>query len=226
MKTRAYVKGRKISFGSLVAQERFYDRAEGKYIFLTLDDSPTAEMRRYFEGCIVPVTFYAHPRSGWRDFAEAREAIKFEFLPHKRVTPVGGYGFFEAATSTTELSKEEFKNFLEAVIRWLLENELVTELDIDAEAYKQWRDSAPSPDEIYPLERGREERRGPSRTSLEARAYEIAALGNAAAQAAQLEGRLRMEAVPNRHAQIPHTRGGLQEGSRGTTHHHRAEVGV
>lgn len=155
MRVNAQVKNKTIRFGGLIAQERFFERAEGKHIIITLDESPTAEKRRYFEGCLVPVMFYSHPHSGWGSFADAREILKVNFLPIKLVEtdkPLKGLGRGNALVvpSTTNLSNKAFGEFIEAIVAWLRENVMVPEEAFDPENYKMWRDSAPSPEEVYP----------------------------------------------------------------------------
>lgn len=149
MKARAYVKNRQIRFGSLIAEQRFFENAEGKYLIISTDDATSAEKRRFFEGCLVPVVFYAHPHSGWRTFEDAREALKLEFLPRKKVKTLSGMSV-EITISTTRLTNDQFGHLLDAVVHWLTENKLVPEEAIDPENYKRWRDAAPSPGEVYP----------------------------------------------------------------------------
>lgn len=142
---RARVHNRMIIFSSPVAELHFYQKADGKDIIITIDESPTAKMRRFFEGAVVPSVFYQNPHSGWETFRDAREAIKLEFL--------GGYSrgldgkTIRVSKSTTELSRERFTAFLEAVIRWMEEQGMEIP---NPEDYKVWRDSAPKPGEVYP----------------------------------------------------------------------------
>lgn len=143
--TRARVQDGEFRFSSFLAEAKFFELAEGKEVVITIDDKPTANMRRFFEGAVVPSVFYQNPHSGWENFKDAREALKLEFL--------GGYSkgldgkTIRVSRSTTELSKSRFIAFLETVVRWMEENGF--ELP-DPEDYKAWRDSAPSPGEIYP----------------------------------------------------------------------------
>lgn len=150
MKIRARATKDKIIFTSLIAQERFFEKYAGKDLFIEIDDKPTSEMRRYFEGCIVPVVFYSQPDSGWRDFKDARESLKNEFLPVQTVKTLRTEGTARIVPSTSNLSKRAFRQFLDAIVFWMLENQIASEEDIDPESYKAWRDSAPPPGEIYP----------------------------------------------------------------------------
>lgn len=155
MRVKAHVHKGNIVFGSPVARAAFYERFDGKDVLITDTDLISGNKRRFFEGCLVPVTFYSHPHSGWETFADAREALKLEFLG-REVTDLHG-GKSRVTRSTTDLNNDRFGEFIEAVVRWLLENELVDRLAVDPENYIAWRDSAPSPDEIYPpLERLKE----------------------------------------------------------------------
>lgn len=142
---RARARNKKIEFPSPIAEHRFFEQAEGKELIITIDDKPSSQMRKYFEGAMVPAVFYQHPNSGWETFKDAREALKFEFLPTYTKTVRGER--VRVARSTTGLSKQGFKRFLDLISDWMLENGL--ELP-NPEEYKAWRDSAPLPGEIFP----------------------------------------------------------------------------
>lgn len=123
----------------------FKEKAEGKDIIITIDDEASANKRKFFEGAIVPAVFYQNPHSGWENFKECREALKLEFLP-------GWTKDFEGqrikyARSTTELSNDKFGELIQDVIRWMQEQAMEIP---DPEEYKDWRDSAPPPGEVYP----------------------------------------------------------------------------
>lgn len=145
MKSRVRVQKGELVFASETAKLMFFERNEGKEAYLEIDDAPTDQMRRYFEGAMVPAVYYQHPNSGWRDFGDAREALKLEFLPTYTLDMKGMR--VKIAKSTTDLSRERFSEFLASVAIWLEENGLAVP---DAEEYKAWRDSAPSAGEIYP----------------------------------------------------------------------------
>jgi hypothetical protein len=144
MKSRVRVQKGELVFTSETAKQMFFERNEGKEAYLEIDDAPTDQMRRYFEGAIVPAVYYQHPFSGWCDFGDAREALKLEFLPAYTLDMKGMR--VKIAKSTTDLSKDRFSEFLANVAIWLEENGLAVP---DAEEYKAWRDSAPPPGEIY-----------------------------------------------------------------------------
>lgn len=142
-----FIRG-EIRFTSELAKQNFLKRNDRKYGWVSVDDATTSEKRRYFEGCLVPVVFYTHPHAGWKSFKETREWLKFQFCG-MQISDVDGKTI-RIAKSTTELNNRQFGQFLQAVGRWLIENELCVEDDIDPERYKAWRDSAPAVGEIYP----------------------------------------------------------------------------
>lgn len=150
MKIHAKVQNKDIVFSSDLAKRAFLEKNEGKYLSIELDETTTSEMRRYFEGCLVPVTYYTHPHSGYKTFRDAREALKLEFLPSRQISSLAGKFTARSVPSTSDLSKEQFKNFVESIVRWLVENQLCSANDIDSQAYVAWRDSAPAAGEIYP----------------------------------------------------------------------------
>lgn len=158
MRTHARVEKGDIHFSSALARAHFFSKNNGKAIIIEPDDSITAEMRRYFEGCIVPVVYYTHPASGWTSFRDARDAVKLEFLPSKPVKSLKGKITARSVPSTADLSKEQFRQFIDAITRWLLENQLCGEDDLDSKNYIAWRDSAPGAAEIYPPLRRLKER--------------------------------------------------------------------
>ncbi len=145
MKSRIRIQKGEIVFASETAKRMFFERNEGKEAHIELEDAPSEQMRRYFEGALVPAVYYQHPHSGWQDFSGAREALKLEFLPAYTLDLKGLR--VKIAKSTADLSKERFAEFLSAVSMWLEEQEMQVP---DAEAYKEWRDSAPPAGEIYP----------------------------------------------------------------------------
>lgn len=147
-KYRVLIGDKTLTFTSDLARHKFFEH-KGKHAIIEIDDKPTSEMRRYLEGCLVPITFYTHPQSGWETFRDAREALKVEFLPSHTIRTIKG-SRVSLSRSTAGLSKVGFRVLIEAISRWLIENELCTELDLDPESYKRWRDSAPGVGEVYP----------------------------------------------------------------------------
>lgn len=145
MRVRVKIKHGELVFSSPIAKRVFFERCDGKDAILDIDDAPTANSRRYFEGAVVPAVFFQHPNSGWIDFGDAREALKLEFLPDYTRSLKGEK--IKYARSTADLSKEKFFKLIETITRWMEENAL--ELP-DPDDYKAWRDSAPAADQVYP----------------------------------------------------------------------------
>lgn len=145
MRVRANIKHGEIVFTSPQAKRAFFERNDGKDAIIDIDDAPTVNSRRYFEGALIPAIYYQHPKSGWIDFKDAREAIKLEFLPGYTRSLQGERT--RVARSTTELSKAGFLALIEAITRWMHENGLEVP---DGDDYKLWRDSAPATHEVYP----------------------------------------------------------------------------
>lgn len=150
MKVNGHIKDGKIVFSSKRSELKFLEENEGADIIIATDDGPTSGLRRYFEGCVVPIVFYTVIRSDWNTFKDAREAVKHAFLPVHAVATLRGFGSVKICPSTSDMSKKQFQAFVDSVCAWLLDNKLCTPEDLDAEAYKAWRDSAPAGEEIYP----------------------------------------------------------------------------
>lgn len=123
----------------------FFERNESKEATVEIEDTPTEQMRRYFEGAVVPAVYYQHPNSGWRDFGDTRNALKLEFLAAYTLDIRGLR--VKMSKSTTDLSKDRFASFLSDIAVWLEDNGLAVP---DAGEYKSWRDSAPPAGEVYP----------------------------------------------------------------------------
>lgn len=152
-----------VLFTSAAARAMFFHRNKGKLAWLTIDDLPTTNIRRYFEGALVPAVFYQHYTKYadgnigvWKDFKECREALKLEFLA-SYATSLDGERI-RTSQSTANLTKRAFTAFVERISRWLEENEMEIP---DPEEYKAWLNSAPPPGEIYPqLARLKDGRKG------------------------------------------------------------------
>lgn len=145
MKARIHIKHGEIHFSNPVARRAFFERMEGKDGIIEADEAITVNSRRYFEGAVVPAVFYQHPKSNWIVFADAREALKLEFLPSYTHDLRGNR--VKVAKSTTELTKAAFFKLLESITHWMTENGLEVP---EPEDFKAWRDSAPAANEIYP----------------------------------------------------------------------------
>lgn len=144
MKFGAQIGERDLLFSSEMARQKFYE-LKGKYVEITVDDRPSSEMRRYFEGAVVPAIFWQLPAAGWTNLREARDAIKYEFLPAWTRDTKGLR--VRIARNTSDLSKEAFRAFLDKVRIWMWDNGMETP---DPDEYKAWRDSAPEEGEEYP----------------------------------------------------------------------------
>lgn len=147
MQIKAKIKNGELFYGQPLWTARIkeiYKRNENKYVVVTIDNRETNEMRRFFEGGIVPYFFYQHPKSGWKDFNECRELLKLEF---NGVFIHNKDGKSIKITRSTKISKAKFIEFLGRIQDYCNENSLEWP---DAEQYKRWRDGGPDPDEIYP----------------------------------------------------------------------------
>jgi hypothetical protein len=124
----------------------FLEENEGKRMKITVDDQVTSNMRRFFEGAVVPFFALQNEIDGKKlSFQDARETLKLEFNPkyvrklNGKLEIIGG--------STTNLNKEKFRLFLEKIISYMEENGYEIP---DSEDYIKWRDSGPMVGEIYP----------------------------------------------------------------------------
>jgi len=138
--TRAIGTGDDLNFGSPFARHRFMNAARGKEVRLEIIEKPTDEMRKYFEGCLVPAFYYLHPLAKWESFADAREILKLEFSPGVREITDGDGTTFKVAPSTGDMSKARFTQFVESVVEWMMENGVDSAV-LDSEEYKRWRDT-------------------------------------------------------------------------------------
>lgn len=138
--TKATVKDGEFIFSSPLAKHRFMEIAEGKEVKLEVQEKVTDEMRKYFEGCVVPAFFYSHPLSGWDNFADARDVLKLEFAPGVRELTAMDGSPMKVAPSTADMSKRRFTAFVEAVVEWMMENGVPYEV-LDSEEYLRWRDT-------------------------------------------------------------------------------------
>lgn len=146
--TKVTVKNGEFIFESPLARYRFFKRAEGKEVRLETNDKPTPQMRKYFEGCVVPAFFYMHPRSGWQSFADAREVLKLEFGPGVREVEDLDGNTVKVFPSTADHNRDTFEKFIDAITTWMRECG-IDEAILDEVRYKKWRDTNFS-DWVYP----------------------------------------------------------------------------
>jgi len=149
----AYIKKGSFTFGSPASQERakkWLRSHEGRKVRIEDELPISGQMRRFFEGAVVPYFAYQHfvptPDGGWRrmGFREARGALKLEFNP-EYVTKLDGSR--ETVAGSTKMSKAKMEKMLERIAAWFHENGYDFP---DSEDYKKWRDSAPAVGEVYP----------------------------------------------------------------------------
>lgn len=145
MQSRARVTNGQIVFTSDYAETLFKQRAEGKDLIITVDESPSKEIRGFFEGAVIPFLYWQSLKSGWTNYAETREALLMEFLP-KWVIDLKGQRQ-KSRVSSAALSRVAYKRLVNDVLNWMADQGY--ELP-DAEDYKKWRDSAPLKGEEYP----------------------------------------------------------------------------
>lgn len=144
MKWQAQIGERELLFSSPITAAKFFE-LKGKFVEIAIDDKPSAKMRRFFEGGIIPAIFWQLPAAGWTNFRECRDAVKYEFLPAWTRDTRGVR--VRIARNTSDLSKEAFRTFLDKVTHWMKENGM----DVpDPAEFNDWKNSAPGPGEEYP----------------------------------------------------------------------------
>lgn len=125
---------------------RWLKENPGMKIMITPADEPSGQIRRFFEGAVVPYFALQHEIDGqFLTLAEARKMLRREFNPEyvKRLD-----GKVETtAGSTTELNKAAFQKFIDDIIEYMDENGYATP---DSEDFKRWEKSAPEAGAIYP----------------------------------------------------------------------------
>lgn len=142
------IKNKEFIFSSPLAKHRFMELAEGKEVALEVQEKRTPEMRKYFEGCLVPAFFYLHPHSPWKTFADAREVLKIEFSPGVRTITGSDNKKFKVAPSTSTMSKAKFTQLVESITNWMIDQGVDASV-LDSEEYKRFRDTNFEMD-IYP----------------------------------------------------------------------------
>jgi hypothetical protein len=149
----AYIKDGSFTFGSLASQERakkWLKKHEGRKVRIQDELPISGQMRRFFEGAVVPYFAYQHfipsEVGGYRrmSFKEAREALKLQFNP-QYVTTIEGDR--KVTGGSTKMSKAKMEEMLELILHWSTENGYEFP---DSEDYKKWRDSGPLVGEVYP----------------------------------------------------------------------------
>ena len=124
---------------------QFARENDGKRAKLSIDDDISYDMRKYFEGAIVPYFFFQSEVS-FKSIKEAREALKLEFGKKKYQRNIKGT-IQILVISTSEYRKNDFVAFLERLQGYFMENGFEWP---DSEDFKKWRDSSPMIGEIYP----------------------------------------------------------------------------
>ena len=137
----------------------------GIFVKITPHTVQKMKLRRFFEGAVVPyfaLQTYVKGQGGtYRHFTtkEAREALKLEFNG-VFMRQVDGE-LREIPGSTKGMNATEFEAFVNRCIEHMIDNGL---LYPDSNRYRQWEESAPPPDELYPgvvevIEKSKEELR-------------------------------------------------------------------
>lgn len=130
-------------------KERFHrwlKENPGMKIMITPADEPSGQIRRFFEGALLPYFALQHQIDGqFLTLAEARKMLKREFNP-EYVRRLDGK-VETSAGSTTGLNKAGFQKFVDDIIEYMDENGYKTP---DSEDFKKWEKSAPMKGEIYP----------------------------------------------------------------------------
>lgn len=127
-----------------IPQREYLKKYKGKDVKIAVDDKPTTEMRRYLEGAVIPYIFLQSDNA-WTNYEDCREAILLEFLPKWVIDMSGNRA--KTRISTTELSKEKFKNLIEQLNNWMEQNGYEIPDSIE---FNNWKNSAPIAGEEYP----------------------------------------------------------------------------
>lgn len=117
---------------------------EGKGVIIEIDERESWEKRKFFEGAISQFFYYQHPYSNWKNFREAREALKLEFNGEWINDREGNQ---QRNGKSTKMSNAKFTEFLGKIQADFQENGLEFP---DSEDYIRWIESAPDPDAVYP----------------------------------------------------------------------------
>lgn len=144
MKYEARVQNGLIVFKTDQVETIFFDQMEGRPIIIQPDDATTAEMRRFFEGAVVPYVFYQHPHAGWDTFKDCREALKLEF---NTGFTRNIYGDVVSIPLSTVMSKGKFNRMLKNVENWCDESGYVYP---SSQQYDEWLKLNPPKNAIFP----------------------------------------------------------------------------
>ena len=144
---KARVQNKQIVFTSPITEQRFYEQNEGKYINIEVDDKESPKLRRFFEGGVVPVWYYLNPQCPWNSFREARDDLKVQFNGYSLDLSQGGKMHVPHSTKT---SKKKWEAFLERIHYYFTENGFDMWYP-NPDEYTAWIESAPAPDDVYPL---------------------------------------------------------------------------
>lgn len=129
----------------LTDNQRAFLLKQGKFVLIEPDNAPSTELRGFFHGAIIPFVYYQHPHSGWATFDDCYRAVMIEFRPLRTRTLKSGWCV--EGDSSSGKSKAWFQRLVDDVLAWM--GEQAMELP-DAESWKSFRDSAPTPDQAYP----------------------------------------------------------------------------
>lgn len=134
-----------LRFTSGLSENEFW-KLSGKYGTFTINDKPSQNIIRFFEGAVVKAFFYQNPNSGWENLKDCREALKLEF---NGMHVIGIDGKQKTVPrSMTDLNRDECNTFVETIIAYMVEQGY--SYIPDSENYNTWRDSAPMKGEEYP----------------------------------------------------------------------------
>jgi len=145
MKFRAQIQNGSITFADEDRFSTWAGKNSGTRLLITDDEPITGELRRFFEGAIVPFFGLTNKINGKAiPLDEAREILKAEFNA-KYIR--GLKGGMVVGGSTAKLNKEQFREFVEKILRWFEQNGYEVPDSVD---YRKWVDSGPLVGDVYP----------------------------------------------------------------------------
>jgi hypothetical protein len=131
--------------------DKFLKENDGMRLKITPDEQIATQVRRFFEGAVVPyfaLQHFVQGRNGrWTvmDAEMARACLKEEFLPYYYYDIHGK--LVQGSKSTADCNKEEFRQFLDRILDWFMQNGYEFP---EPEPYKQWVDSQLEINVLYP----------------------------------------------------------------------------